>query len=416
MASALPKYESITLENGLEVVAIPLKKNSVITTDVFYKVGSRDEMMGKSGMAHMLEHLNFKSTKNLKAGEFDEIIKGFGGVNNASTGFDFTHYYINSSKENLAKSLELLAELMANLKLNDKEFQPERQVVAEERLWRTDNNPGGYLYFNLFNLAYSYHPYHWMPIGFMEDIQSWSIDDIKAFHKTYYAPNNAVVVVAGDIDAKQVFADARKYFGEIKKGPEIVRRKMTEPEQKGEKRAILYKETGVEMLTIAYKIPSFEDKDIVALNAISEILGSGKSSRLSKVLVDEKRLVNSVYAYPMDLKDPGIFMIMAVCNEGVKAESVEEEILKEVEGLKKSLSERELEKIKTNARADFVFNLENSSNVADLFGGYLARGNIKPLLSYEEDIANLTVAEVKKITKKYLSNDTKTTVILRRHP
>ena len=286
MASALPKYESITLENGLEVVAIPLKKNSVITTDVFYKVGSRDEMMGKSGMAHMLEHLNFKSTKNLKDGEFDEIIKGFGGVNNASTGFDFTHYYINSSKENLAKSLELLAELMANLKLNDKEFQPERQVVAEERLWRTDNNPGGYLYFNLFNLAYSYHPYHWMPIGFMEDIQSWSIDDIKAFHKTYYAPNNAVVVVAGDIDAKQVFADARKYFGEIKKGPEIVRRKMTEPEQKGEKRAILYKETGVEMLTIAYKIPSFEDKDIVALNAISEILGSGKSSRLSKVLVD----------------------------------------------------------------------------------------------------------------------------------
>ena len=130
MASALPKFETKTLDNGLEVVAIKLKQNSVVTVDIFYKVGARNEVMGKSGIAHMLEHLNFKSTKNLKAGEFDEIIKSFGGVNNASTGFDYTHYYINAASQNIDKSMELFAELMKNLNLKDEEFQPERDVVA----------------------------------------------------------------------------------------------------------------------------------------------------------------------------------------------------------------------------------------------------------------------------------------------
>ena len=416
MASVLPKFEREVLDNGLEVVAIPLKKNSVITTDVFYKVGSRNEIMGKSGIAHMLEHLNFKSTKNLKSGQYDEIVKGFGGVNNASTGFDFTHYYINSSKQNLPKSLELLAELMANLKLNDKEFQPERQVVAEERLWRTDNSPMGYLYFNLFNLAFVHHPYHWMPIGFMDDIQNWSINDIRSFHKLYYAPNNAVLVVAGDIDPKQVFAEARAKFGSIPRGPEIKQRNIEEPEQKGEKRAILYKESAVEMLAIAYKIPNFENPDMVGLNVISEMLSSGKSSRLNELLIDKKRLANSVYAYPLDQKDPGLFMIVAVCNEGVKAEAVEAEILAELEKLKSGVTQKELEKVKINTKADFIFNLENSSNVADLFGGYLARSNLQPLLEYEDKVSAIGVSDIEKIAKKYLVDDTKTTIILRRKP
>ena len=160
--SVLPKHYTKTLENGLEIVVVPLHNQSgVIETNVFYKVGSRNESMGKSGIAHMLEHLSFKSTKNLRAGEFDEIVKGFGGVNNASTSFDYTRYFIKSSAGNLDKSLELFAELMSNLALEDNEFQPERNVVAEERLWRTDNSPMGYLYFRFFNTAYVYHPYHW---------------------------------------------------------------------------------------------------------------------------------------------------------------------------------------------------------------------------------------------------------------
>jgi zinc protease len=415
MASALPKFETKTLENGLEVVAIKLKQNSVVTVDIFYKVGSRNEMMGKSGIAHMLEHLNFKSTKNLKAGEFDEIIKGFGGVNNASTGFDYTHYYINSANRNIDKSMELFAELMQNLSLKDAEFQPERDVVAEERRWRTDNNPMGFLYFNLFNNAFAYHPYHWTPIGFMDDILTWKIDDIKSFHKKHYNPSNAILVVAGDIEPKEVFEKADKYFKDIKGSKEDLSVHMQEPKQDGEKRAIVYKETNVEMLAIAYKIPNFEHEDMIALSAISEILSSGKSSRLQKELADKKQLVNSIYGYPMDLKDPGLFIFMAVCNEGVKADTVEKEILKEIDKLKtKGIDNHELDKIKVNTKADFIFSLESSSHVADLFGSYLARGNVKPLLEYEAKLSKLTPEDVVKAANKYFNDETKTTIILRK--
>lgn len=289
-SNSLPKYYTQTLENGLRIVAIPMDNGSnVVSTDIFYKVGSKDEKMGKSGIAHMLEHLNFKSTKNLKAGEFDEIVKGFGGVNNASTSFDFTHYYIKSSSKNMAKSLELFAELMQNLTLKDEEFQPERDVVAEERRWRTDNNPMGYMQFRLFNNAYIYHPYHWTPIGFMNDIKNWTIEDIKDFHSTFYQPKNAIVVVAGDIDKNSVFKETEKYFKDVKNTKDIVRQSYTvEPKQDGAKRLIIKKDSAVEMLTIAFHIPNFEHKDQVALSALSELLSSGKSSLLQKVLVDEK--------------------------------------------------------------------------------------------------------------------------------
>ncbi len=415
MSSALPKYESKTLSNGMEIVAVKLKKNSVVTVDVFYKVGSRNEAMGRSGMAHMLEHLNFKSTKNLKMGEFDEIVKGFGGVNNASTGFDFTHYYINSANQNVDKSMELFAELMQNLNLKNEEFLPERDVVAEERRWRTDNNPMGYLYFNLFNLAFGYHPYHWMPIGFMDDILSWKIEDIQEFHKRFYQPSNAVMIVAGDIEPQDVFAKAAKHFESIKNNGDIAPVHTKEPTQEGEKRAVIYKDSNVDMLALAYKIPNYEHDDIVALSAISEILSSGKSSRLQKELVDKKRLVNSIYGYSMDLKDPGLFIFVAICNEGVKAEAVEKEILKEIEKLKaKGVEGGELEKIKVNSKADFIFSLESSSHVADLFGGYFARGNVKPLLEYEEKLSKLTADDIVKAANKYFSDDTKTTIILRK--
>jgi len=337
MPSPLPSYETKTLKNGLQIVVIPLKnETNVISTDIFYKVGSRNEVMGKTGIAHMLEHMNFKSTKNLPAGEFDKQVKSIGGVNNASTSFDYTHYYIKSSTDNLKKSINLYAELMQNLNLKDEEFQPERDVVTEERRWRTDNNPLGYLYFRLFNNAYLYHPYHWTPIGFMNDIRTWTIDDIKDFHKTYYQPNNAILIVTGDVDPKEVFKRAKKAFGDIKNNGEIPKVKFVEPEQDGPKRIIVHKDSEVEMLAITFHIPDFKDKDQVTLSVISEILFSGKSSRLYKELVDKQRLVNSVYAYNMENIDPGLFIFMATCNPGVDATVVEAEIIKQIDLMKET--------------------------------------------------------------------------------
>lgn len=416
MASSLPKYETKTLKNGLQIVVIPLKNSTnVISTDIFYKVGSRNEVMGKTGIAHMLEHMNFKSTKNLSAGEFDKEVKSIGGLNNASTSFDYTHYYIKSSTQNLDKSLELYAELMQNLLLKDKEFQPERDVVAEERRWRTENSPMGYLYFALFNNAYVYHPYHWTPIGFMNDIKTWSIDDIKDFHKTYYQPSNAILMVTGDVEPKEVFKAAKKKFDNILNNAKLPEFKFVEPEQNGAKRVIIHKESEVEMLALTFHIPNFKHEDQIVLSMISEILYSGKSSRLYKDLIEEKELVNSIYAYNMENIDPGLFIFLATCNPNVKAEDVEKELLAQIELIKnEKVDTKEIEKVKINTKADFIYSLESSTSVANLFGSYLVRGDLTPLLTYEANIETITQEKIQEVAKKYFNFDKSTTLILKK--
>lgn len=416
MGSTLPKHYTQTLKNGLEVVVIPMDNDSgVITTDVYYRVGSRNEILGKSGIAHMLEHMNFKSSEKLQAGQFDEIVKSYGGITNASTGFDYTHYFIKSSSGNLDQSLELFSELMQNLKLKEEEFLPERDVVAEERRWRTDNNPIGFLYFRLFNHTYIYHPYHWTPIGFMQDIQHWTIDDIREFHKIYYQPKNAKIVVAGDIAPETVFEAAKVHFESIPNRADVPKVHMKEPRQNGAKKITIHKESEVEKIAIAWHVPNYEHEDQVALSAISELLSSGKSSRLQRNLVDKKRLANQIYAYNMELIDPGVFIILAICNQGIKAEDVEKEIRKQVESIKEGkIKEAEINKIKINTKADFIFSLENSSNVADIFGSFFTRGNVAPLLNYEENLDKLTVIDLVEVANKYLNKENSTTLILRK--
>ena len=418
MANSLPKHFTKTLDNGMQVVVIPMDNDSgVITTDIYYKVGSRNEVMGKSGIAHMLEHLAFKSTEKLKEGEFDTIVKSRGGVNNAATGFDKTHYYIKTASKNLNMTLDLFAELMHNLKLTDVEFQKERDVVAEERRLRTDNNPMGYLYFRVFNTHFTYHPYHWLPIGFMEDILSWKIEDIRDFYQRYYQPNNAILIVAGDISPEEVFIEAQKEFGHIKNEREIPKVIAVEPKVDGAKRAILHKESNrVDTLAITYSIPNFEHDDQVALSAISHILSSGKSSWFEKTIVNDKQLANQVYGYNMELADPGVFLIMAMCAPEASLDVLEKEILKQLERLKNGdVTQAELDKVKINTKAEFIYSLESSSSVAGLYGDYYVKGNIKPLLEYEEKLDKITLKDIQETAKKYFDHNFSTTVILKKN-
>ncbi|SQH72154.1 zinc protease [Helicobacter mustelae] len=415
IASNLPKYESKVLENGLQIVVIPMHNQSnVIQTSIFYKVGSRNEFMGKSGIAHMLEHLNFKSSKNLKAGEFDEIVKKFGGITNASTGFDYTHYFVKSSAQNLDKTLGLFAELMQNLSLKKEEFLPERDVVAEERRWRTDNSPTGYLYFRFFNTAFTYHPYHWTPIGFMDDILHWKIKDIRTFHKTYYQPQNAIVLVSGDIEPKEVFQKAGEHFGLIKNKGKIPVVFSKEPIQDGQRNIIVHKDTQIEWLAFGFKIPNFAHKDQVALSALSSLLSNGKSSLLYQELVDKKKLVNQIYGYNMDMVDEGVFMFIAAANQNISAEQIKQEIFKIINQIKEGkITQEELQKLKINMKAEFLYGLEDASSVADLFGSYFARGDIRPLLNYEENFQNLDIQDIVEVAKKYLVLEKSTSVILK---
>ncbi len=417
MANSLPKHYSKTLENGLQIVAIPMKNDSnVITTDIFYKVGSRNEVMGKSGIAHMLEHLNFKSTKNLEAGEFDKIVKSKGGVNNASTSFDYTHYFIKSSSKNIATSMELFAELMENLNLKDEEFQVERDVVAEERRVRTDNPPIGYLYFRLFNTHYVAHPYHWTPIGFMNDIQTWTIEDIREFHSKYYQPNNAILIVTGDIDKETIFKEAEAKFANIKNHTTIPKIHPVEPKRDGSIRKEIHKENNtIDTIAIAYPIPNYEHKDQVVLSAISEILSAGRSSRFNKEIIDKRQMANPLYGYNMELTDEGIFLFMGLANPNVKIEDLEKAIHTEIEKIKNGdVTQEELEKVKINTKADFIYSLESSAGVNSLFGSYLVRGNLKPLLEYEENLDKITPEMVTEVAKKYFNDDLATTIILRK--
>ncbi len=413
MSFALPKYRKTTLQNGFEIYHAPLNEgSSVINIDLFYRVGSRNEVMGKSGIAHMLEHLNFKSTKTRPAGEFDRIVKGFGGINNASTGFDYTHYFIKCSRDNLEISLDLYADMMENLSLKDEEFQPERAVVLEERRWRTDNNPLGLLYFKLFNTAFTHHSYHWTPIGFYSDIENWSIDDIRAFHKSYYQPQNAFLMVTGDISGDGVSKLAKKYFENIKNRGEIPKIHAFEPEiNSGERSATIYFDSEVQMLAIGYKIPPFNHADMPGLNALSELLSGGKSAILNRVLIEQKQLVNEIYAYPMDCIDDGLFIIIAVCNPGVKASAVKDEI--EALIMPKSIKTGDLNRIKNSLKSDLAHTLSSASGTANLIGSYIARGDLGALESLQVATEMMSSKTILNCAKKYFKNENQTTIYLK---
>lgn len=420
--STLPKYHNHTLSNGLQIYVIPQDNDSgVITTNIFYDVGSGDEIMGKTGIAHMLEHMNFKSTKNLSEGEFDTIIKSHGGVNNASTGFDYTQYYIKSASSKLDISLQMYAELMQHLNLTDEEFQKERDVVAEERRWRTDNNPIGYLYFRLFNTHFVSHSYHWTPIGFMEDILSWNIADIREFHDRFYRPNNAILVIAGDIAPQIVFDSAAKHFGAIENKDAAHKCSLihtnipSEPPKDGALRLEINKAGNKsDTIAIVYSIPNFKHPDQVALSTISELLSAGKSSSLHQKLVSTS-LASQVSAYNMELKHDGVFILLAIANPGIDISKIEQILQDEIELLKTTLvSHQEIDKIKINTKKDFLHSIDSSSSLSSLFGSYLTMGDLDPLLNYEENLDKITPNKLQEVATRYFDNSKSTTIIMKK--
>jgi predicted Zn-dependent peptidase len=250
----------------------------------------------------------------------------------------------------------------------------------------------------------------------MSDIKNWNIDDIRNFHKQYYAPNNATLIVAGDIDKKSVFKFAKEHFSKIKPSKSIKSNLHTvEPTQEGAKRMTLYKDSEVQMLAIAYHIPDFKHKDQIALSALSSILSGSKSSRLSKVLKDEKSMVNTIYAYNMESIDPSVFLFLAVCNPNVDAKEVESIILDEIKKIKNGdIEDFEIQKVKVATKSAFIHSLESSSSIAQLIGRYMVMGDIKPLEDYEKNIQKLKKDDIIKVAKNYFREKNSTTIILKK--
>ncbi|MDD5434375.1 MAG: pitrilysin family protein, partial [Nitrospira sp.] len=296
------------LPNGLKIVTLENHKSPVVTFQVWYKIGSRNEITGKTGISHLVEHMMFKGTARHGKGEFSRTVSKNGGTENAFTSQDYTAYFENFASDRLDISLDLESDRMINLLMDPAEYLLERDVVKEERRMRTEDDPTSALVEELYAVAFKVHPYHAPVIGWMTDLNNITRDDVYSHYKENYVSNNATVVVVGDFDTDDVVKRIEKYFGSLPKGKTPSEVHSTEPEQLGEKRFLYKREAQLPYVIYGYHVPNYSDKDHYALDVLSDILSSGKSSRLYRSVVYDKQIALSAGGgYTPIQTDPELF-------------------------------------------------------------------------------------------------------------
>lgn len=406
--------ESI-LSNGMKVLLIEVPKAPVATVQVWYKVGSRNEVMGRAGLSHMLEHMMFKGTTRYPKGSFSRIIRKNGGIDNAFTGQDFTAYFENVAADRVGLALELEADRMQGLLLDHSEFQTERDVVKEERRLRSEDDPQGALVEALFAQVFMSHPYHWPVIGWFADLDAMAIEDLQRHYDTFYSPNNATLIVVGDIKADLLLPTIKRLFEPIPRGPSPKQILPSEPEQRGERRFLLKREAQVPFVMMGFRIPNYSSDDSYALDLLESILSHGKSSRLYQSLVYEQKTALAVGAeYSLLQTDPGLFYFYALVNPGTKVEAVEEALQREVTRLQSELpSELELQRAKNQIEASRVFEQDSNFRHAMLMGQAETVGaGWRRVNQFVERIRAVTAHDIQRVAKQYLTPDNRTTGIL----
>lgn len=403
-----------TLENGLKVILLENHKAPLVTFQVWYRVGSRNEAWGKTGLSHMLEHMMFKGTKKVGAQEFSRIIQEHGGNDNAFTAQDFTAYFENLSADNVQISIDLESDRMQNLVLKEEDFRTERLVVMEERRLRTEDNPQAVLGEQMEATAFQIQPYHWPIIGWMADIERLTVDDLKEHYKTYYNPVNAFLVVVGDFKKEDLLPKIQKAFGSYPKGAALQEQKGVESPQVGERRIFVKKEAQLPSLVMGYHVPNLRDPDSYVLEVIEVILSAGKSSRLYQALVREKRLALNVDAnHSLVSRDPSLFYLSADPLPGKEVSEVEKALDQEIERLQKEpVSERELEKAKNQIEASFVFGQDSLFSQAMLLARYEISLNWKAIDDYLPSIRKVLPEDIRRVAKRYLVPENRTVGIL----
>ena len=402
------------LDNGLKVLVIEDHKAPLATFQIWYRVGSRDEPAGKSGISHLLEHMMFKGTPKYGSKAFSKMVKKKGGVDNAFTTKDYTMYYQTLASDRIDISIELEADRMQNLILDPKEVIAERDVVMEERRMRYEDDPQNSLYEEVLAAAFKSHPYHWPVIGWMSDISSIERDGLLSHYKAYYSPDNAVIVVSGDVQSDEIIKKIKASFGNISpaSGRAVVTSKETE--QKGERRISLKREAELPYIIAVYHTPSFPHPDSYALEVLGMILSGGKSSRLYKSIVYEKKLAISASAdYSGFNKDPYLFLFDATAAPGKDIKDVENALYAEIEKIKKELpSEREVQKAKNQIEASFVMGQDSIYYQAQIAGMFEMLGSWKLKEQYLENIKKVMPEDISMAAKKYLTEDNRTLGIL----
>ncbi len=408
------RVSEVVLPNGLKVILLENHKAPLITFQVWYRVGSRNEQWGKTGLSHMLEHTMFSGTERTPGEEFSRIIEENGGNENAFTSNDFTAYFENMSADRIQVPIPLEADRMHGLLLKGEGFKNERSVVMEERRLRTDDHPKAVLLEQLSAASFQIQPYHWPVIGWMEDIGRLTIEDLRAYYKTYYVPVNAFLVVVGDFDKGKVLPLIQNAFGSIPAGVPPAQIAYREGLQMGERRVVVKREAQLPVVVKAYHVPNLTDPDSYVLEVIAALLSAGESSRLTRVVVREKQLALSADAdNPLTSKDPNLFSLSADVVPGKSAEEVEKALQTEIERLQtETVNARELEKAKNQMEAAFTYGQDSIFGQGMLLATYEIASSWRDIDRYVPAIRTVSADDVKRVAQKYLLPDNCTTGVL----
>jgi zinc protease len=410
-----------TLDNGMRVIVNEDHRAPVVVSQVWYQAGSIDEVNGKTGVAHVLEHMMFKGTKNTKPGEFSEIIARSGGRENAFTGTDYTCYFQTMEKSNLELSFRMESDRMQNLIISEEEFNKEIKVVMEERRWRTEDKPEGQLNESFNALAFKAHPYSRPIVGWMNDLESMTYEDAQEWYANWYAPNNALLVVSGDVEPDYVHELAKMYFGPLSKKTIPKRKPQVEPIQKGKIQAAINAQSKLPMLQMGFKVPLLgkeidtQDSEPFALEVMAGVLSGTSTSRIQRALIQSGKALSAYASYPLLSRgDVGTFEFVVTLNDKTSVKEVEDIIINEIkEIITKGVTEKELNRVKANVIAGEVYEKDSMFYQAMIIGQLETMGySYKIKDNYIENVEKITSKDIADVAKKYFINDSLTIVEL----
>jgi zinc protease len=407
--------KTFTLKNGMKFLVI--EDNSIPNANMylFYKVGSRNEYQGITGLSHFFEHMMFNGARKYGPKQFDRTMEFNGGSNNAYTTENvtvYTDWFPASSTEVI---FDLEADRIASLSIDPKMVESERGVVLSERSTGLENSPWNLLGQSVVAQAFQEHPYHWPVIGYEDDMKNWKQSDLERYFKTYYAPNNCVVVVSGSVKFDDVKTLAEKYIGPIPAQPDPPNVHIVEPPQTGERRVAVQKDVATPYLIIVYHTPESKHEDYYALTLLSDILTSGKSSRLYSALVDKKQLATQVFTDYGQSFDPYLFGFYAVAGKGVKDADVENAFYEEMEKIKKNgVDEKELQKVKNQEVIGFYNQVETINGKSNNIGTYeVFFGDYRKMFDAPALYNKVTVDDIKRVANKYFTKSNRTAGVLK---
>lgn len=413
--TSVEDIKTFTLKNGMKIMV--LEDHSIPNANMylFWEVGSRNEYPGITGLSHFFEHMMFNGAKKYGPKMFDRTMEAAGGSNNAYTTENLTVYTDWFPSSALETMFDLEADRIANLAIDEKMVESERGVVTSERSTGLENSNFRAISEEVKNAAFRAHPYSWSVIGHQSDIDNWTLEDLKQYYKTYYAPNNAVVVIAGDVTVEQVKKLAIQYFEPIPSQPAPKKVHTVEPEQKGERRVYLQKKSvTTPNILMAYHVPNTQDQDYYALDILSDILATGDSSRLQKALINDQPIASSIFTYQPQSIDPNLFYIYAVAAKDVSAEQLEKAIIAQVnQVMKNGVTEQELQKVKNTKLVNFYREMATINGKANTIGSYqMYFGDYKKLFNAPEEYSKVTLADIQAAAKKYLRKANRTVGVL----